>query len=174
MPSVLVTSKSPYAWEVDAGGTRAVIAIQCNNAGTEFYVSIQPFGVAVTSVMPDGQEAGALEEAIRAYEAAGHPRLPWDEIKRELRARGAFGRSITTEHGAPGPTEVYTYAEGGRTFVVHWDGRNDGDTIHLHTTKWSSGEPIDDSARARIHAAFLAETEGPLVDTFFQPARRLR
>ncbi len=81
---------------------------------------------------------------------------------------------ITREHGPPGPTEIYTYTEGERTFVVAWDGRDDGDTLHLHTAKWSNGEPIDAAARARIHAAFIAETAGPLVDTFFQPARKLR
>lgn len=85
-----------------------------------------------------------------------------------------FALVITRTKGASGPTEIYTYVEGERTFVVDWDGRNDGDTLYLHTAKWSNGAPIDDAARERIHAAFLSETSGPLVDTFFQPQRVLR
>ncbi|HEY2365169.1 MAG TPA: hypothetical protein VGH87_02245 [Polyangiaceae bacterium] len=81
----------PTAWEVDAAGAKLVIDLQSNNAGTEFYASIQPFRVSVTARMPAKFEETALDDAIRAYEEAGHPPMPWDEIKRALRADGAFG-----------------------------------------------------------------------------------
>ena len=90
--TIAVAKTSPVAWEVDVNGTKLVIDLQCNNALTEFYASIQPFGISVTAELPDRMEEGALDMAIRAYEEAGHPAMPWDDIKRELRSRGAFGQ----------------------------------------------------------------------------------
>ena len=89
---ISITKASPTAWEVSVDATKLVIDLQCNNALTEFYASIQPFGISVTAELPDKMEESALDMAIRAYEEAGHPALPWNDIKRELRARGAFGQ----------------------------------------------------------------------------------
>ena len=91
MPNLAITEMAPYRWELDVDGTRLVIELQSNNAGTEFYASIRPFDISVTAYLPDKMEEGALDMAIRAYEDASLPAMPWTEIKRELRARGAFG-----------------------------------------------------------------------------------